>query len=348
MTGPTRRKRDRRRLISAIGGLGAAGLAALAGCGPILSHPSQQPRRLPRIGILLFDQPGPSPLLDGLLDALHARGYVDGRTVHFERRYAHGISKSLYDLAVELVGLPVELILAPSSVAARAARLATTTIPIVAVGMTVDPTAEKLAARLDRPGTNVTGTVTVLGDHGAKQLSLLRELIPTLPRLAILWNPEHHRSATDPTNHLGELTPAMRAARIQLRSLEVRAASQLPTVFSAARTASVSAMLVLGDLLLLAERDAILEFAASERLPVLYNMRDFVDAGGLMAYGESMRATYRGAADHIDRILQGASPAELPIVRPSWTQLVVNLGTARALGITIPQRLLDQATEVIQ
>ena len=343
-------RRTRRRVIAALGGLGFAGLGLLSGCGPVLSSPAQQPGRLPRIGVLSPDAAGPSPLLDGLVDALRTLGHVDGRTVTLVYRYADGRSDRLHELARELVRIPVELIIAPTMRAAEAAKLATATIPIVAVGMTSDPVTKKLAGRLDRPGGNLTGTVVFLGDHGAKQVELLKAVIPTLSRLAVLWNPEHRGRLGVPgvNDHLGEFGPALRAAGVQLRSYEVRAASQLGTALNAAASASVDGMLVWGDSLLLAYRAAIVEFAAHHRLPTLYDLRDFADAGGLMAYGESMRATYRGAADHVDKILRGADPAELQIVRPSWTQLVVNLKTAQALGLTIPGSVLDRATEVIQ
>ena len=346
----TGRRHTRRAAIAVLGAVTAAGLGLATGCNSIASSFPQRPPRPTRVGILSPDAHGPSPLLDSLLEGLRSRGYADGQNVALEYRHAGGRAARLYELAAELVRLPVDLIIAVSSVAAEAARTATSTIPIVAVGMTVDPTANRLAVKLDRPGGNLTGTVAVIADHGGEQLALLREVVPTLSRLVILMNPDHRagRGRAGIDDHVGEIAPAIRAAGIQTRYLEVRSFQQLEVALRTVATAPLDGMVVFGDPVMLSSRAALLEFAAQKRLPAVYDLRDFVDDGGLLAYGDSMRATYRGAADHIEKILQGANPAELPIVRPSWIQLVVNVKTAQALGLTIPPSVLGRATDVIQ
>jgi putative tryptophan/tyrosine transport system substrate-binding protein len=346
---PPRRRHSRRSAIAGLGAVTLAGLGLATGCSPIASSFPQRPSKPTRIGILSPDAAGSSPLLDSLLERLRSRGYVDGQNVALEYRHAGGRAERLYDLATELVRLRVDLIIAVSSVAAEAARTATTTIPIVAVGMTVDPTANKLAAKLDRPGGNLTGTVAVLTDHGAEQLQLLGEVVPTLSRLVILMNPDHRAGRGRPAiDHVGEIAPSIRAASVQTRFLEVRSPQHLDVALRSIAPAPFDGMVVFGDPVTLSSRATIIEFAAQKRLPAVYDLREFAEDGGLLAYGESMRATYRAAADHIEKILQGANPADLPIIRPSWTQLVVNLKTAQVLGLTIPPSVLGRATDVIK
>jgi len=283
--------------------------------------------------------------VDAFLSGLQEVGYVDGRNVTIEYRFAEGRQHVLYDLALELVRLPVEVIVASSSEAAVAAKTATTTIPIVAVAMTGDPDGSNLVRSLERPGDNVTGLTAALADHSGRQLALLRDVLPSVSQVAFLWNGKR-RLGSGMYPH-AEIEVAARASGIQLHSLEVRAADQLGPALDSAAQRRVQGLVVLGDPLNFVHRARIVDFAARERLPAVYDFREFVDVGGLLGYGPSMGLLFRRSASYVDKIMRGSHPSDLPVERPASTQLIVNLNTARTLGLAIPQSVLDEATEVI-
>jgi len=328
---------DRRRFV--LTSLAGA-LAALPGAGA-----AQQSGRTRRIGWLggptrESAQPFVRPFLEGLKDL----GWVDGQNIAIEWRFAGGRAERLPALAAELVRLGVELIVVPSTPTAVAAKRATSTIPLVTVGGN-DPVAVGLVASLAHPGGHITGLTISLGPEIAgKQLQLLRETAPKASRVSVLWNP------TTPGNALAlnETEVAARTLGVELQLLEARNRSDLDGAFSAISTKSSGALHVLADVMFVTHRRHVAELAAKGRLPAMYAQREFVDDGGLMSYGAKVSANFRRAATYVDRILKGARPADLPIERPTVFELVINLRTARGLGLTIPPSLLARADQVIE
>ena len=282
--------------------------------------------------------------LDTFRQGLRDLGYVEGRNILIDYRWADGQFDRLPALAAELVGLRVNVIVAANTPAALAAKNATSTIPIILV-TSGDPVGSGLVASLARPGGNVTGlslmpTLAISG----KQLELLKEAFPTITHVAVLANP-----ANPPT--AGLLTEIERAALslgLRLRIIQVRDSKEFGDAFATIKNERVPALLVIADPLVSNNRDRIVAFAATNRLPAVYPYRVFVDAGGLMSYGADIPDLHRRAATYVDRILKGAKPAELPIELPAKFELVVNLKTAKALGLTIPPSLLLRADHVIQ
>ena len=278
-----------------------------------------------------------------LLERLHELGYGEGKNMTFEYRSAEGRPERLPQLAMELVrGRPDVLIAGFGTLTAQAAKAATMTIPIVftTVG---DPVGAGLVASLGRPGGNVTG-LSGLTEIGGKHLQLLQELSPDKQVIAVLMNPE------TPFTRLAlkEIKTAAAANRTRLEILEARTADQVPRVFQAAVTAGGGGLLVLGDPLMYSLRREIADLSAKFRLPAVYPSREWAEAGGLMSYGTDRRQVYRRAAEYVDRILKGAKPGDLPIEQPTKFELVINLKTAKALGLTIPQSLLQRADQVIE
>ena len=282
--------------------------------------------------------------VEAFRQGLRELGYVEGRNILIEYRWADGQFDRLPALAAELVRLKVDVIVAPNTVAALAARKATSTIPIVHV-VAGDPVGSGLVTSLARPGGNVTGlslfpTLEISG----KQLELLKEAFPTVSHVAVLAN------ATNPVT-AGLLTETELAARslgLRLRIVQVRESKEFDDAFAMMKKERVPALSVIPDPLVNDNRGRIVAFAATNRLPAIYPYRTFVDAGGLMSYGVDLSDLSRRAATFVDRILKGAKPAELPIEQPTKFELVVNLKTAKALGLTIPPSLLLRADHVIQ
>ena len=323
---------ERRRFLVSAGALLAAPLAGAqpAGKGPRIAY--------------LSASSAAKATLDTFRQGLRDLGYVEGRNIVIEYRWADGQFDRLPALAAELVGLRVNVIVAANTPAALAAKNATSTIPIILV-TSGDPVGSGLVASLARPGGNVTGlslmpTLAISG----KQLELLKEAFPTITHVAVLANP-----ANPPT--AGLLTEIERAALslgLRLRILQVRDSKEFGDAFATIKNERVPALLVIADPLVSNNRDRIVAFAATNRLPAVYPYRVFVDAGGLMSYGADIPDLHRRAATYVDRILKGARPAELPIELPAKFELVVNLKTAKALGLTIPQSLLLRADRVIE
>ena len=275
----------------------------------------------------------------GLLDA----GYVEGRDVVIEWRSANGDENRLPQLAAELVQRKVEVIVVESTVAVRAIQHATTTIPIV-MAIVADPVGSGLVSNLARPGGNVTGLSLMTTDLSAKRLQLLKEAIPRVARVAILWNPAtpyHPKVIED----LKAVAPSL---SIELKFVGVRTPAEFGPAFSAVGRAHANALYVIEGPFFFVHRTTLVELASRARLPAIYGHTAFVDEGGLMSYGTNFGEIMRRSASYVDKILKGAKPGDLPIEQPTQFELVVNLKTAKALGITIPESILLRADEVIR
>jgi putative ABC transport system substrate-binding protein len=313
-------------------------LAALAG--PLAAAAQQSPGKIARIG-LLGDVP--SFLDEAFRQGLRELGYVDGQNIAIEHRAPDWKYERLPALAAELVRLKVDVIVAASPPATEAARQATRTIPIVftVVG---DPVAEGFVASLARPGGNLTGLATISTDLVGKQLEMIKAVAQKISRVAILLNPDQqgHRLG------VRQAEGAARALGLQLQILEARTPAEIERAFTAMTSQRAGGLLVLRDAVFRAKRAQIVALAAKNRLPAVYGLREEAEAGGLMAYGASVPENFRRAATYVDKILKGARPADLPVEQPTKFELVINLKTAKALGLTIPPLLLGQADQVIQ
>jgi putative ABC transport system substrate-binding protein len=311
---------------------------------PLAAVPQPSPRGL-RLGVL-----GTVPLTDaeasriwtGLFEGLRQLGYVEGQNLVIEARFSEGKPERLDGLAAELVQRKVDVIVA-ASYAADAARRATSSLPIVMTNHG-DPIGAKLIASLARPGGNVTGLSGQYSDLLGKQLQLLMDLVPNLSRVAVLVNPANPRYS----RLLRDVEEASRALRLRLQVVEARAPTELTAAFAAAARESAQALLVTGDPMYFGVRKQIVEQAARSRLPVMTAQAEITRAGGLIAYEVDQRDSFRRAAAYVDKILKGASPAELPVELPTKFQLVINLKTAKALDLTVPQSVLLRADDVIQ
>jgi putative ABC transport system substrate-binding protein len=326
----------RRKLLVAIG------VGALTA--PLGSFAQQPPGKIARIGRLSpASVSADTGNFEALQRGLKSLGWVEGRNVVMENRFADGRSDRLPELAAELVRLNVDVIVAGATSSALAAKSQTATIPIVMV-MGGDPVASGLADSLARPGGNVTG-VTALGQElSVKRLEILKETVPRLARVAILSNP----TFPDSGPAVKGLQGAAQALGLQLQVVEVSDPARFEKAFAAISAGHAKALMVLPDGMFNARRGQIVEFAAKGRLPAMYGLVEFVDAGGLMFYGASLPDMYARAATYVDRILKGAKPSELPIERPTKFELVINMKTAKALGIAVPQTILLRADRVVE
>jgi putative ABC transport system substrate-binding protein len=323
----------------------------LAGTGTVLlasplAAEAQQTGKVPRIGFLGGRTPSDtSPLLDAFRQGLRELGWVEGQNIVIDYRYAEGRFDRLPELAAELVRLKVDIIVAAGGTpTAAAAKNATGTIPIVMIAVR-DPVGTGLIASLARPGGNVTGLSDSAGlEIFGKQLEQLKEAVPKVRRVAILSNPAnlYHPLA------IRELNAAARSLGVQLQLLEARGPNEFDGAFAAMAKERVGALLVLPDAMFNLHRTRLADLAARSRLPAAYGWREYVEAGGLMSYGPSLRDLYRRSATFVDKILKGAKPGDLPVEQPTKFELVINLKTAKALGLTIPQSLLQRADELIQ
>jgi putative ABC transport system substrate-binding protein len=308
-----------------------------------LSADAQQPAKVARIGFL-WGGGLSGNWLDEFRKGMREHGYVEGRNITIEQRSAEGNSDRFPGLAAELVALkPDVIVVAASTPAALAAKNATSTIPIVFAYLG-DPVGTGVVASLARPGGNITGLSNTNVDLSAKRLELLKEVAPKVSRVAALWiptNPVHQRGAK-------ENEVAARQLRLQLQYLDVREPNGLDRAFGAITRERADSLFVFPDILMFVHRSRIVDFAARNRLPAVYQAREFVDAGGLMSYGVNTPAQFRRAATYVDKILKGANPADLPVEQPTRFELVVNLKTAKALGLTIPQSVLIRADHLIQ
>jgi len=317
-------------------------MAALAGgllAAPLATEAQQKGKEY-RIGFLRVGPP-PTAYVEAFQQGLRARGYIDGVNVAIEYRATAGSYEDLPRLAAELVRLKVDVILASGAPAAFAGLSTTTKVPIVFAHV-YDPVEIGLVTSLARPGGNVTGLSHIAADLGGKRLELLKELVPKLRRVAILWDPAN---LTNLVQKKG-VEVAAGTLGVDTKSVPVQAPNQFGTAFENAR--GVDGLMQMDDPLFITHRRQLADLAIRSRLPAISGLRENVDAGGLMSYGADFPDLYRRAATYIDKILKGAKPGDLPIEQPSKYLLVINLKTAKALGLTIPPSLLGRADEVIQ
>jgi putative tryptophan/tyrosine transport system substrate-binding protein len=303
-----------------------------------LSARAQQPAQMPRIGII-----DDSPIWNAFRHGLRDLGYLEGQNMAFEYRYAGGLPDRLAWVAAELVRRPVDLITTFGTPPTRAAKEATKTIPIVMIGIG-DPVGAGLVTSLARPGGNITGN-TILGPEvSGKRVELIKEVIPSVARVAFLWNPNN----TSHPAQLAELHTAARTFGMQLIPVAARSPEELDTAFAATISERADAFLMTADPLHQISIMKILDFLSSNRLPGMFTSKEIVAAGGLMSYGASVPDLFRRGALYAHKILQGTKPTDLPVEQPTKFELSVNLTTAKALGLTVPPTLLALADEVIE
>jgi len=326
----------------------------LAGTGVVLlaaplAAEGQQAGSVARIGYLVFsplESPETREALDAFRQGLRERDYVEGQNIVIEYRSADGKIERFPGLATELARLKVDLIVAPNTPAARAAQQATTTIPIVAPAMS-DPVGDGLVASLARPGGNITGLTFLGPELVPKRLGLLKEALPKVTRVAALWTPGELGERTT-RDMLKGTEAAARALGIQLQLVGVRGPDEFDRAFSTMTKERAEALLVYPSVLLYNERRRIVDLVSKHRLPSMFNAKEQVRLGGLIGYGASITDLLRRGATLVDKILKGAKPADLPVEQATKFELVINLKTAKALGLTIPQSLLLRADEIIQ
>jgi putative ABC transport system substrate-binding protein len=321
---------ERRKFLATLGGAAAWPLAARA----------QQSGKVYRIGLF---SAGAFAALPALVEGLRRLGWVEGKNVVFVSRSGENRLDRLSPLAVELVQLNVDVIVTAGTLAPQAAKQVTTTIPIV-MAPAGDPVGSGLVDSLARPGGNLTGLSLMAPDIGGKRLELLKELRPGISRVAILWNAANPYSALV----VRETTTAAGTLGLELQSFEVSGPNDLEGVLERARRYQPDAMIVVEDPLTISLQQQITDFAGTNRLPAIYGLREFVQTGGLMAYGASLSDLRQRAASYVDKILKGAKPADLPIQQPTKFELIINLKTVRALGLNVPPTLLARADEVIE
>ena len=311
---------------------------------PLAVH-AQQTARVRRVGWL---SPGSGTSDENFLasfrDGLRELGWMVGQNIAIESRWADGKFERLPDLAAELVRLKVDVIVANVTQASLAAKRATTTIPIVMVGVG-DPLGSGLVDSLARPSGNVTGPSSMLAEASAKQLALLKETVPSASPVAVLWNPAN---PVWQASALKQTEAAARAMGLRLQLLEARGPDELESAFAAMTKERAGALFVPADIIFVRHAQQMADLAARHRLPAMYGFREHVEAGGLMSYAASFSVMFRRAAAFVDKILKGAKPADLPVEQPTKFELVINIKTAKALGITIPQSVLQLADEVIR
>ena len=307
--------------------------------------PELEAAKVPTIGFLAVGtREGRAFVIEGLLRGLREQGYVEGQNIFIEYRFSEGRNDRLPELAAELVAMKVDLIVASGSPASFAARDATRTIPIVMGSLAADPIETGLIASLARPGGNITGMTEMAAHLSGKRLELLKETMPSLARLAVFWNPPN--PAYGPV--LKGLEAAAPVLRLTLQRLEVRVPEDFEAALKAAVGQRAGALFVPGDPLVTNRPRVVADLALKYRLPTMTDFRELPESGGLMSFGPDLADSYRRAATHVDKILKGANPAGLPMEQPTKFDLVVNLKTAKALGLTIPPSVLARATQVIQ
>jgi putative tryptophan/tyrosine transport system substrate-binding protein len=308
----------------------------------VLAEP-QQPAKISRMGLLTWAAAPPPSSTTPFEQGLRQLGYVEGQNMAIERRYANGQMDRLPELAVDLVRLPLDVILTQSFPAALAAKQATSTIPIVVMGAG-DPVSTGLVASFARPGGNITGVSALETELSGKRLELLKEAFPKLSRVAVLWNAADFGM----TLKFREIERAAQALRVAVQASAVREPKDFAGIFSEIIRKPPNALFVITDPLTQLNRKQLVELATKNRLPAMYENSPYVDDGGLMAYGPSPAENLQRALHHVDKILKGAKPADLPIEQPVKFELVINLKTAKRLGLTIPPSLLLRADQVIE
>ena len=324
----------RREFITLLGGAAAAW--------PLTAR-AQQPGKIYRIGVFTAGAPIRSKTWSILIDALKELGWTEGKNIAFEPRFADNNLDRLPELAAELVSLNVDVILAIGTLAPLAAKRASATIPIV-MANAGDPLGSGLVVSFARPGGNVTGMSLMAQDLGGKRLELLKEILPRLSRVAVIWNAANPYSALV----FEETRGAAKTLAIELTSVEVRGPGDFTGGLDSAVRKPVEALVAVEDPLTFNYRKQIAEFCAANRLPAISGLREYADDGGLMAYGASQEDLFRHAVGYVDKILKGVKPGDLPVQQPTKFEMVINLKTAKALGLEVPPTLLARADEVIE
>ena len=318
--------------------------AVLLLAGSVAVH-AQQTARVHRIGFVSSLAPSPNPSFEAFRQGLRELGYIEGKNVVIEARFADGHLEHLPRLVGELIGLKIDVLLAGSPAGALAAKTASTSVPIVFAGVG-DPIASGIVVNLARPGGNITGVAAGAGGaaFGGKWLELLKEVLPNVSRVAVLGN----RSNPSNTPNLKGVEAAAQTLKIKIEIFDAGSATEVERALAAIGAGGAQGIIVTNDPFLLNSRATLVQFAASKRLPAVYFFKLFADVGGLMSYGASLEESYRRSAAYVDKILKGAKPADLPIEQPTRFELVINMKTARALGLRIPQSLLLRADHVIE
>jgi putative ABC transport system substrate-binding protein len=305
---------------------------------------AQDTKRVPRIAYVYLYKLGPSgPFASAFEERLRELGWIDGKTIQIAYRDAQGDGEKLAAIMQELVDSKIDLIVATCTPEARAAKKATSTIPVV-VAATGDPVKSGLVASWARPGGNITGVSASLLDLSAKRMQVLNEVAPKISRATVLWNPIRGDNAIE----VEVMQEAARKLGIELKSQQVRDREEIELTLDAMTRDGTQAFTETGDPFIYVYGPHLIDFAARRRLPAIYDNRFFVDAGGLMSYGPNLPTLHRRAAEYVDRILKGAKPADLPFEQPTKFELVINLKTAKALGLTIPKSVLLRADDVIR
>jgi putative ABC transport system substrate-binding protein len=305
---------------------------------------AQQTKKVPRIGYLNGASPSAiSARIEAFRQGLRELGYVEGKNIVIEWRHAEGKLDRLPALAAELVRLKVDIIVSAGSTSTRSVKEATVTIPIV-MTQDSDPVGSGHVASLARPGGNITGLANLSPELSGKQLELLKEIVPRLSRVAVLGTSTRPATA----QALKEIELAAGALKVKLQYLDVLSSKDIETAFRAASKGRADAVLVLASPVFTSQRTQIVELAVKSRLPAIYDRREFVEDGGLMTYGVNVIDLDRRAATHVDKILKGAKPADLPVEQPTDFDLVINLKTAKQIGLTIPPNVLARADKVIK
>ena len=308
-----------------------------------LAAEAQQTKAVPRVAFLGNGSASLSgPALDAFRVGLRELGYIEGQSIAIESRFADGKPERVQGLVHDLLALAPDVVVAAGPQALRAFKQATVSVPIV-MAIISDPVEEGLVASLARPGGNLTGLAFQNQELTTKRLELLKEAIPKVSRIAVLWD-----STFGVTSGYKQAETAARALQLRLQLLAIRGSADLESAFNSATTGRAEALLVLASPFLYSNRQTVVESAARRHLPATYEAKTFVEIGGLMSYGPSFPDMYRRAAAYVDKILKGAKPADLPIEQPTKFELVINLKAAKALGLTIPQSVLVQADEIIQ
>jgi putative ABC transport system substrate-binding protein len=306
---------------------------------------AQQPRKIPLIGFLVSaNRSGSAHLTEAFIQGLRELGYVEGQNIVIEYRWADGNFERLPDLAAELVSLKVAVMVATVTQASLAAKNATATIPIVMVAVG-SPVEARLVASLARPGANITGTSTMADEVVGKQLGLLKETLPKISRVAALWNPAN---PVFQASQLRQAESAAKALPVTLQKLEARDPAEIDHAFTTISKEGTKALIVLADPVFTTHRKQIADLSLKHRLPAITGPKEVADAGLLMSYGASFTESYRRAATYVDKILKGAKPGEMPIERPTKFDFVVNLKTAKQIGVMLPQSILYRADTVIK
>ena len=327
-------------------------ILALAFATMATAAPAQQPDKVPAIGVLMLAAGPHDTVVEAFRRGLGELGYVEGRNIRIEHRSALGKVELLPQLAQELVRLPVDVIVVGAIAPMRAAREASSTIPIVMAFYDYDPVAAGLIGSFSRPGGNLTGVFGRQSELVGKRIELLRELLPRMSRVAVLWDGSSGEASRAEVSRMQreELEPAARSAGLNLQLIEVRAPYDFQAAFKAARTKKAGAVLVLFSPVFYSSpwRTRLAQAALAARLPTIFQDSDNVEAGGLISYGSDLADTWGRAAYFVDRVLKGAKLHDLPVEQVSKFKLVVNLKTAKALGLTIPESILLRADELIR